>query len=265
MSDMPDADWDSRITKVEPNHLVTKGYRQEDLIGRVPYTHVVYLLLKGELPSPEHGRMMDAIITASIDHGVTPPSAQAARTVYTGGVPVPTAIAAGIMAVGDAHGGAIEQAMEMLQHYVKMSDEEEKSFEALAPQVIQDLKDQGRRVPGLGHRVHTNDPRTTRLFQLAEELGVAGKHTALFKAIQAEVGKKRELPINVDGAIAAVASDMGFEPRLGKAFFVLGRVAGLTAHVFEEHKDFKRMRKLFKVNVGYNGPEERDLPAEYLE
>ena len=65
--------WNTKITKVEPNHLVTRGYRQEDLIGNIPYSHVVYLLLKGELPSIEHGKMIDAILTACIDHGVTPP------------------------------------------------------------------------------------------------------------------------------------------------------------------------------------------------
>lgn len=260
---MSESDWDSAVTRVEPNRLVTRGYRQEDLIGNVPYSHVVYLLIKGELPSPEHGRMMDAIITASIDHGVTPPSAQAARTVYTGGVPVPSAIAAGILAIGDAHGGAIEDCMTMLQGAVRRAAEEGKGLEEIAALVPGELKEQGKRVPGLGHRVHTDDPRSKKLLALADELGVAGEHIAMFRAIQVEVGKKKELPINVDGAIAAVASDMGFEPKLGKAFFVLGRVAGLTAHVFEEEKRFKRMRKLFKVNVGYDGPEERELPEQY--
>ena len=107
--------WATKITRVEPNHLVTRGYKQEDLIGNIPYPHVVYLLLKGELPSEEHGQMMDAILTACIDHGVTPPSSIAARVVASGGVPLPTAVAAGILSIGDAHGGAIEKGAKFLQ------------------------------------------------------------------------------------------------------------------------------------------------------
>ena len=106
--------WNTKITKVEPDHLVTRGYRQEDLIGNIPYSHVVYLLLKGDLPSKEHGRMIDAILTACIDHGVTPPSSIASRTVASGGVPLPTAVAAGILSIGDAHGGAIEKGAKLI-------------------------------------------------------------------------------------------------------------------------------------------------------
>ena len=53
--------WATKITKVKPNHLVTRGYRQEDLIGNIPYSHVIYLLLKGELPSKEHGKMINKL------------------------------------------------------------------------------------------------------------------------------------------------------------------------------------------------------------
>jgi len=261
MSEQPK--WKTGITKVEPNHLVTRGYRQEDLIGNVPFSHVVYLLWKGELPGEAQGRMMDALITAGIDHGVTPPSAQAARVVYSGGVPVPTAIAAGIMAVGDAHGGAMENAMRMLQDGVRKAKEENISLEEYGARLPGELKASGKRVPGLGHRIHTDDPRAKRLLALADELGVAGEHVALFRAIQAEVAKKKPLPINVDGAIGAIASDMGFAPRLGKAFFVLGRVAGLSAHVLEEEQRFKRMRKVYDAEVQYDGPGERELPDEY--
>ena len=93
--------WTTKITKVEPNHLITRGYKQEDLIGNISYSSSVYLLLKGYLPNKEHSRMMDAILTACIDHGVTPPSSKASRIVASGGVPLPTAVAAGILSIGD--------------------------------------------------------------------------------------------------------------------------------------------------------------------
>lgn len=253
--------WNSKITKVEPNHLVTRGYRQEDLIGNVPYPHVVYLLLKGELPSKEHGKMIDAILTASIDHGITPPSAMASRVVASGGVPLPTAVAAGILAIGDAHGGAIEKGAKLFQESVKRMKAENKTIEEMAKIVVQEAKEQNKRILGFGHRVHTLDPRTKRLYSLAEELKIAGDHLRLTKVIEKELEKStgKKIPINVDGAIAAIISDMGFDWRLGKGFFLLGRVAGLTAQVYEEQTREKPMRKMFTVDCEYDGPEERDL------
>jgi len=257
-------EWKTKITKVEPNHLVTRGYRQEDLIGNIPFSHVVYLLWKGKLPSKQHGKMMDAIITACIDHGVTPPSSIAARVVASGGVPLPTAVAAGILAIGDAHGGAIEKGAKFLQEGISRMEEEGKTIEEMAKILVKETRERKERILGFGHRVHTSDPRTKRLYTLAEELGIADKHVKLSKAIEKEleVSTGRKLPINVDGAIAAIISDMGFDWRLGKAFFLIGRVAGLVAHVYEEQTMFKPMRKLVEVPAIYDGVEERDIPKE---
>jgi len=247
---------------VEPNHLVTRGYRQEDLIGNIPFPHVVYLLLKGELPSKEHGKMMDAILTACIDHGVTPPSSMASRVVASGGVPLPTAVAAGVLSIGDAHGGAIEKGAKFLQEGISRMKKEGKNPEEMAKILVKESREKHKRILGFGHRVHTSDPRTKRLFSLTEELNIAGDHILLSKAIEKEleVQTGRKLPINVDGAIAAISSDMSFDWRLGKAFFLLGRVAGLTAQVYEEQTEFKPMRKMFNVEYEYDGAEERDLP-----
>jgi len=254
--------WTTKITKVEPNHLVTRGYRQEDLIGNVPFSHVVYLLLKGDLPSKEYGRMMDAILTACIDHGVTPPSSMASRVVASGGVPLPTAVAAGILSIGDAHGGAIEKGAKLLQDGIERMKKEGKTIDEIAKILVRESQEQKKRILGFGHRIHTSDPRTKKLFSLAKELKIAGNYMALSKAIEKELeiqtGKK--LPINVDGAIAAISSDMGFDWRLGKAFFLLGRVAGLTAHVYEEQIEQKPMREIFTCECEYDGPKERDLP-----
>jgi citrate synthase len=253
--------WSTKITKVEPNHLVTRGYRQEDLIGNVPFSHVVYLLLKGEVPTKEHGKMMDAILTACIDHGVTPPTAMASRVVASGGVPLPTAVAAGVLSIGDAHGGAIEKGAKFLQEGIKRSKNEGKSIGEIAKILVLESREKKKRILGFGHRVHTADPRTKRLFSLADEQEISKDHIALSRAIEKELeiqtGKK--LPINVDGAIAAISSDMGFDWRLGKGFFLIGRVAGLTAQVYEEQTEEKPMRKMFTVECEYTGVKEKDL------
>ncbi|MFO7677748.1 MAG: citryl-CoA lyase [Thermoplasmatota archaeon] len=254
--------WKSKITKVEPNNLVTCGYRQQDLIGTISYPEVVYLLLRGELPSKQHGKMIDAILTACIDHGVTPPSSIASRTVASGGVPLPTAVAAGVLSIGDAHGGAIEKGAHLLQQAVQTMNQEEISPEQIASRIVSEHKDKKKRILGFGHRVHTADPRTKRLFDLADEYEISGDHIAVSKAIELELEKRsgKKLPINVDGAIAAIISDMGFDYRLGKAFFLLGRVAGLTAHVYEEQTREKPMRKMFEIACTYDGPQEKNIP-----
>jgi len=254
--------WSTKITKVEPNHLVTRGYRQEDLIGNIPFSHVVYLLLKGELPTKEHGKMIDAILTACIDHGVTPPTAMASRVVASGGVPLPTAVAAGVLSIGDAHGGAIEKGAKFLQEGIARMKQEGKTIDEIAKTLVSESREQKKRILGFGHRVHTADPRTKKLFSLADELNISGECIGLSKAIEKELAEQtgKTLPINVDGAIAAISSDMGFDWRLGKGFFLLGRVAGLTAHVYEEQAEQKPMRRMFDVDCDYDGPKEKDLP-----
>lgn len=253
--------WKTGITKVEPNKIVTKGYRQDELIGNVPFSHVVFLLVKGELPSKNEGKMMDAILTACIDHGVTPPSSQAARVVASGGVPMPTAIAAGLMSIGDFHGGAIEKGALFLQNGVKRMKDEGKNIEEMAVILVKESKEKKQRILGFGHRIHTDDPRTKKLLSLADELGIAKDHVALSKAIAVELEKSlgKKLPINVDGCVAALISDMGFDWRLGKAFFVIGRCAGLTAQVYEEISREKPMRRMWSADVEYDGPEERKV------
>ena len=206
---------------------------------------------------------MDAILTSCIDHGVTSPSPMAARVVASGGVPLPSAVAAGILSIGDAHGGAIEKGACFMQDGVKRMKEEGCSIEEMAKKLVSESRENHQRILGFGHRIHTEDPRTIRLFDLADELEITGDHIKLAKAIEKELslslGKK--LPINVDGAIAAVISDMDFDWRLGKAFFLLGRVAGLTAQVYEEQTRYKPMRKMFSVDCEYDGPTEKDIPV----
>ena len=115
-------------------------------------------------------------------------------------------------------------------------------------------------LPGFGHRVHTRDPRTARLFQLAAEAGLAGDHTEMARAVQAALkASGKDLPINVDGAMAAVLCEMGFPPALGNVFFMIGRGAGLAAQAYEEMTTQKPMRRIDFPAAQYDGPAERAL------
>jgi citrate synthase len=224
---------------------------------KLSYAEAVYLILKGELPSKAEAELMNAILVASIDHGASPPSVLGSRTVMSGGNSLNAAIAGGVLVIGDTHGGAIEQSAKIMQEWAFKGSDASKT----ASDLVDWLKESKIRMPGFGHRIHKVDPRTAKLFEIAERHGYSGKHIELCKAIEKTMEEKlgKQLPINVDGAIAAVISDMGFDWRLGKGFFIISRVPGLLAHTYEEMTREKPMRKLGPMPFEYDGPEEREI------
>jgi citryl-CoA lyase len=201
--------------------------------------------------------MMEAILVSSIDHGVTPPSTLGTRTIVSGGNPLNAAVAGGVLTIGDWHGGAIEQCARILQEWAQKGED----VASLATDLVKDFYSKKKRIPGFGHRLHKTDPRTVKLFELARKLKFSGKHMDLAQAVEKELFEStgKELPVNVDGAIAAVISDMGFDWKLGKGFFIISRVPGLVAHAYEERTLEKPMRKLGDTNYEYIGPGPRKM------
>lgn len=246
--------WKTRITKTGAGELRVRGYNITDIIGKLSFAQTVYLILKGELPDKAESRMIEGLLASSIDHGITPPSNLAARTVMSGGNSLNASVAAGILTIGDSHGGAIEQCARILQEGVIAGLD--------AAGVVSREKAAGNRIPGYGHRIHDRDPRTSELLALADSCGFTGPHIKLATGIMEELerGSTKKLPLNVDGAIAAIISEMGFDWRMGKGFFIIARTPGLVAHVFEEWSTQKPMRKLGPLGGEYDGPADRDLP-----
>jgi len=244
------------ITSIAPGKILIRGYDVSELMGRKSFAEMVYLVLKGELPTEAEGRMMDAILSSSLDHGVSPPSSQATRLVVSGGNPLNAAVAAGILTIGESHGGAIEQCARILQEWAAKNEQPDKT----ASELVKNLSHQNKRMPGFGHRFHKIDPRTIRLFEMAGELNFKGRHQQLALALEtAFKDSGKELPINVDGAIAAIISDMGFDWRLGKGFFIISRAVGLVAHAYEERIREKPMRNIGATEFDYDGPAPRKL------
>ena len=258
---MTEQTWSQPITKIEPNKVAVRGYRIDELMGQVPFAHMVYLVLKGELPTESQGRVMDAILVSSVDHGATPPSVLAARTVASGGAPLTAGIAAGIMTINRHHGGAIEGCMRVLMVAVERKHENDQDALSAARELVEDYRAQKKRIPGYGHRIHKNDPRTRKLFAICEEEGVAGEYVemggAIRQALKETLGK--DLPMNVDGAIAAVLCELDFPPEMGNGLFAISRTVGLTAHVFDEITNQRPMRRISPTAQDYSGPEEREL------
>jgi citrate synthase len=168
-----DGRWRSALTLVAPNAVNIRGYAVDEMMGRLSFADAVYLLLMGELPSASIGRMLNAILVATLDHGVTPPSTLAARHVATSGAPLKDCVAAGILAFGPHHGGDIESCMRYLDRGLTLVRGGQPMAQA-AERLVDECLQIGQTPPGFGHRVHTRDPRATRLFQLAMELELEG-------------------------------------------------------------------------------------------
>jgi citrate synthase len=256
---MSEKSWATAVTSIAPNEIRVRGYRLDELMGRVSFGEAVYLVLRGELPGAAVGRLMEAMLVASIDHGVTPPSTLSVRNAATTGAPLNACIAAGALAVNRHHGGAVEDCMRLLSRGVARIGSGESAPTAAAA-VVAEEKAAGRRLPGFGHRVHSDDPRSHRLLTLAKESGAAGNHVALAEAIVAALAASgKPLPLNVDGAIAAVLADLSFAPELANGFFILARTAGWMAHVAEELDREKPMRRIDQAAATYDGPAARGL------
>lgn len=257
--------WQTAITSIGPNEVRVRGYDIAELMGNVSFGAAVYLILRGELPDEQTGRLMDAILVSSIDHGATPPSALAARTVASTGASLSQSVSAGINSINRWHGGAIEDCARQLGRILERAGERTGGTPAppdalaqAASAELAEMKSRGQRMSGFGHRVHTADPRTARLFELAEVAGVAGEHVACARVVErafADSGKA--LPINVDGAIGAILADMGFDPGVMNGLFMIARVPGLVAHVREEQTRQKPMRKVNPTGHEYDGPAPR--------
>ena len=254
-------EWVTSITEVTPGKILVRGYRIEELIGRVPFSHLAYLILRGDLPPENHGRVMDAILASCADHGVKPPSILAARTVASGGAPLTTAVAAGIMAINRYHGGAIEGCMKLLIEAVRRKRDKGVDALVVARETFAECRAQRKRIPGYGHRTHAVDPRAKRLIALAEKEGLSGEYVemGLYLGQAIKEGLGRELPLNVDGAIAILLCEMGFPPEVGNGLFAMGRIVGLVAHVYEEQTRMRPMRSISPELHRYDGPQERKL------
>lgn len=240
--------WKTSITKVEPNQLTTRGYSQEDLIGNYSFPEMVYLLLKGEIPSETHKKMLETVLVSFCDHGVTPPSTQSARLMASAGSPVNACIAGGILAFGKNHAGAIEISMKMLQRGVQLQKNYGKSTEEVTDEILSYFSNTGMKVPGFGHRYHKKDPRAKKLMEVAENLNCFNEHSKLAMKIQESLYNEKGIQLNIDGANSAILSDMGFDWKIGCGIFIIGRVPGLLAHVNEEMTSEKPFRKVFDMN-----------------
>jgi citrate synthase len=248
--------WRTAIVDSGPAHLRVRGHDVPALMREATFTDLIFLLHHDRLPSAAERRLIDAILIGVADHGSGAPSCAAARLAASGNrQSLAAAIGAGVLTIGDEHGGAGSGCMELIVTGLERSRRDGLSLEAAARIAVDEAKAAGRRLPGFGHRVHTDaDPRVAVLFTLAADAKLAGHGIAFARALEGAIREQiKPLPLNIDGALAAILVDLGFPSMVGKLFFIIGRVAGLSAEVMEEHTREKPMR--IKFPVKYDGPE----------
>jgi citrate synthase len=223
------------ISTTEGDEIIVRGHRLAGaLLGQVSFTEMFLLDMDGALPDAHRVRMVDAVLVALMEHGITP-STLAARLVLDG-APESTqgAVAAGLLAVGSRFLGTVEQAAELLQRIVSATGT---SPVAAARLEVQRMLAGGERIPGLGHNLHSGvDPRVEVLIRIAEEQDLRGAHVdALYALRDVAAGESgRDLIINAAGAIGAILSDMGYPPSKMRGFALVARAAGVVAHIVDE-------------------------------
>lgn len=259
--------WSTAIIDMSPGVIRYGGHPIESLIGRVGFAHMVWLLTRGELPGDEQAELLEAALMAAVDHGPQAPSIAIARMAATCGVGLNNAMASGLNVLGDVHGGAGEQAVELFTTIARLQDGG-LSFELALHHGIDDARAlHGPYIAGYGHRFHPVDPRAPRLLALVDAAAargvVGGRFAAIARAVEDELAKRkngRRIPLNIDGATAVIHAELGFPAPLARGLFCLSRSVGLLAHAWEQMQQGGRNKGPMPKDYlwTYTGPAPRE-------
>lgn len=226
-----------------PDDIYVRGRNlSTEILGKIDFIDMIFLTATGEVPDANTRKMADTIMVAATDHGLTPISI-AARLTYLGAPEsVQGAVASGLLGAGDRFLGTMQTSARMLQDNIgdMTTASSRNSYGEIARRVVADYRKQHEILPGLGHPIHVDgDPRSSRMREIANETGFDGKHWILLTEISKAANKSlgRKLPINVTGAVGATISDMGLDPIWARAFALIGRSAGIVAHLIDEQKN----------------------------
>ncbi len=262
--------WRTSIIDMKPGELRYRGYPIQELIGNVSFAQMIWLMTRGELPSDAQGRLLDAALMSAVDHGPQAPSIAIARMAATCGVGLNNAMASAVNVLGDVHGGAGEQAVEMYQAIAAHIDAGALPAEAIRAGLDEAIARYGKFVSGFGHRFHPIDPRAPRLLELvdaaAKEGHVGGHYAAIARGVEDELASRkdgRRIPMNIDGATAVIYAELGFPAPLARGLFCLSRSVGILAHAWEQTGQGGRNKGPIPREYvwAYDGPSQRAVPT----
>jgi citrate synthase len=261
--------WSTGLIDIRPGEIGIGGHPIQELIGTVSFPAMIWLMLRGALPSAAQARLLEAALVAGVDHGPQAPSIAISRMAVTCGLPLNGAMASAINVLDDVHGGAGQQCMELYEAIHQAQDDG--VHDAVEAVLARFIAERGKIVPGFGHRFHPVDPRSGRLLSLVEEAraasAVSGRYAKIGGAVEASLARRKGkvLPMNIDGATAVVFCELGFAPPLGRGLFILSRSVGILAHAWEQTQQGGRIKGPMPPSIPYRytGPQTR--PPQPLE
>ncbi|QDI90336.1 citryl-CoA lyase [Salicibibacter halophilus] len=230
-------DFKTKTGTSSKNDIQVYGFNlTEDLVGNITLADMAFLGAKHRKPTENESKMLNALLVAICEHGFTPSSISTRLTYLGAPEAVQASIASGLLGAGTVYLGAMENVAELLQTTYQKHGDNKDTCE-MAATVLKEQNEAGLQIPGFGHPVHKpKDPRTTKLFEIAGDLGFYGKHSKLLTEIHRQfcVLKGKTITLNAVGAIGAIMADMDMDYRIVKSFAVASRAVGLVAHVVEE-------------------------------
>jgi len=259
--------WSTSIIDIHPGEIDIRGYPIEQLIGAISFPQMIWLMVRGELPTAGQARLLEAALVASVDHGPQAPSIAISRMAISCGAELNNAMASAINVLADVHGGAGQQCMELYQ-MIRKHSADGRDLEAAVEAALPEYHTKhGKIIGGFGHRWHPVDPRTAPLLGLVEEAAAAGEVTgeyiAIGRAVEAVLTrhKAKPIPMNIDGSTAVIFSELGFEAEMGRGLFILSRSVGILSHAWEQKQEGRRIKGPMPKSIPftYTGPERRSL------
>lgn len=244
------------LGKAEERRILVRGHDLlEELLGKITFTEMTWLLLVGKMPTPQQARMIDALLNILVEHGMVSSVVAARLTFHTAPEALQGAVAASLLGAGSVHLGSSEYAAKWMVDALPEA-KADAAVDGIATQIVADHAKRNKRIAGIGHRTHPHgDPRAVKLFQIARETGVYGRYCELIERVSAaaQAYHKRSFPPNVTGAIAAIALDMGIPWQLTKGFALIGRTLGTIAHIGEEIRNpmAENINKAIKDALAY--------------
>jgi citryl-CoA lyase len=252
--------WATAVGDTGHGLITVRGYALADLIRSLPYSAVVYLTLRGELPTAAQQRVMDAALCGIVEHGFYAPSSVAARMIASASPEsVMNGLAGSMLTIGSVTVSP-QHTAELIREAGDYVAVDGLSSEAAAQRVVDRIVGERRRMPGLGHPLHPEgDPRAVALKEVAQANGVWGPGADTYELMASlyRSNTGRNLPINIDGMLGCVLSELGFTPLVMPGIAAISFMPGLIAHAAEEIEQGLKLR----VEEGtYTGPAPRELP-----
>jgi citrate synthase len=248
----------TQIATSDEQSITVRGHDLVNgIMGKYSFTEFMYFLTCHRFPTKDEARILDACLVTLMEHGLTP-SAVVTRLIADN-VPeeVQVAMAAGLLVIGSVFVGTMEGCGAILKAGIDKGGD----LDAYCRDTVAAHRAQKKALPGFGHPIHKpDDPRPSRLFQIAKECNVNSQYIDLMIKFGTELDRQagRHLTINATGAIAALLLEIGLPVEIMRGVAVVSRAGGLLGHILEERETHsgRYIWNLVEHSIPYEEPKE---------